>query len=360
MVLFDGTGSTDPDSDTLDLDWTVGDQLLGSAQTLGVPLPFGIHEVLLTVDDGRGGVDTDSVTITVEDTTDPSIALTGDNPLLLTAGDTFTDPGAIATDTCGGDLTDEIVVESTVDAAASGSYTVTYWVSDPAGNEASVVRDVEVAAIPLTVTAADASMFSDGDLPTVFPLYSGFVGDDNAADLDVAPTCIADVDLGTTSCSGGEDAAYSFSYLPGILTVTPVPLAIVTSSLDSATIAAFYSETLVATGGDGGPYTWSLVDGQGTLPPGLTLDPSGVISGTTTESGTFAFTVSLEDSVTRELSITVAAPVDPVDPAATDDLAFTGSTPLPGVLGLVLLGGGLLFLLGALVARRRQYGKLAR
>ncbi len=56
-----------------------------------------------------------------------------------------------------------------------------------------------------------------------------------------------------------------------------------------------------------GPYTWSIVSGS--LPPGLTLDASGVISGTPTAIGTRTFTVQVTDSTldtaTRVLSITV-------------------------------------------------------
>jgi large repetitive protein len=61
------------------------------------------------------------------------------------------------------------------------------------------------------------------------------------------------------------------------------------------------------------PYTWSLVAGQGLLPPGYQLNPStGVISGHTPLSGTFSFTVQVTDSAqntaTQPLSIDVCRP----------------------------------------------------
>jgi hypothetical protein len=57
--------------------------------------------------------------------------------------------------------------------------------------------------------------------------------------------------------------------------------------------------------------SWSLAGG--TLPPGLTLAPNGVISGTPTQSGTFNFTVQANGSGTsdtRGLSIFVLAPLE--------------------------------------------------
>src|SRR5450755_3252119 len=78
------------------------------------------------------------------------------------------------------------------------------------------------------------------------------------------------------------------------LTINPA-LAITTiSPLPPGTVNVAYSQTLTATGGSG-PYTWAVT--TGTLPPVLTLNPTtGVISGTPTTAGTYAFTVKVVDS----------------------------------------------------------------
>ncbi|MHC4714185.1 MAG: putative Ig domain-containing protein, partial [Planctomycetota bacterium] len=80
------------------------------------------------------------------------------------------------------------------------------------------------------------------------------------------------------------------------ITIDPAaePLVITTTSLPDGTKKQPYSETLVATGGVT-PYTWSIVAGR--LPNGLSLDSAtGVISGICRKTGTYNFTVRVEDS----------------------------------------------------------------
>ena len=64
MVTLDGSGSFDPDGDPLTFTWTNSfGTVLGVTPT--VPLAAGVHIITLTVDDGKGGTDTDTVEITV-------------------------------------------------------------------------------------------------------------------------------------------------------------------------------------------------------------------------------------------------------------------------------------------------------
>jgi iron transport multicopper oxidase len=99
---------------------------------------------------------------------------------------------------------------------------------------------------------------------------------------------------------------------------TNAGLQVTTTSLPGGTSSHPYSTTLGATGGDP-PYTWRMVVNSGRLPPGLHLDkPSGTISGTPTKSGTYPFTVEVQDTKSTSkprlrhtaqasLSITVAS-----------------------------------------------------
>ena len=70
---------------------------------------------------------------------------------------------------------------------------------------------------------------------------------------------------------------------PLSLTIAPPPLGITTMSLPYGQVGVAYSATFAATGGTP-PYTWTLT--SGTLPVGLSLIPSGSISGTPTAPAT--------------------------------------------------------------------------
>jgi large repetitive protein len=109
------------------------------------------------------------------------------------------------------------------------------------------------------------------------------------------------------------------------LTVERAPT-IQTGSLPPGDVGEPYSAQLVASGGTGA-YSWSVIDGA--LPAGLTLSPSGVVSGTPTVIGSSAFTVRVSDEAaathTRALTIVIAS----VE-ALSNGVAITG---LGGVAG---------------------------
>ena len=67
-------------------------------------------------------------------------------------GDTFTDPGATATDDLDGDLTSSIITTGTVDTSTVGTYTLTYSVSDSASNIVSTTRTVIVNEVCTSAT----------------------------------------------------------------------------------------------------------------------------------------------------------------------------------------------------------------
>ena len=89
---------------------------------------------------------TASSTLPSADATPPVVTLAGEAAMQLSVGDTFTDPGATATDAIDGDVTAGIVVTGTVDTATADLYTLTYSATDAAGNTGSVSRVVTVLA----------------------------------------------------------------------------------------------------------------------------------------------------------------------------------------------------------------------
>lgn len=87
-------------------------------------------------------------------------------------------------------------------------------------------------------------------------------------------------------------------------------LFVATSSLpDGAINQPYAGQQLTVSGGTA--TSWSVV--SGTLPPGITVSASGVVSGTPTQAGQFTFTVQAngsENNDTKQLGIFVLAPLE--------------------------------------------------
>ena len=120
--------------------------------------------------DANGNILGKSIT-PAADRTAPVITLQGDNPVTLAVGVTYNDAGATATDDVDGDISSNIVTTNPVNTGAIGSYTVSYNVSDAAGNAAAeVTRTVNIVnagdqsapvitllgATPVTITQGTA------------------------------------------------------------------------------------------------------------------------------------------------------------------------------------------------------------
>jgi hypothetical protein len=86
---------------------------------------------------------------------------------------------------------------------------------------------------------------------------------------------------------------------------------IVTASLPDSKVGNAYPPTQLQAAGGVQPYSnWTWSSGWPSLPPGLSLSPTGVIAGMPTKAGTYGFTVSVTGAdsrtISRSLSITVA------------------------------------------------------
>ena len=97
----------------------------------------------------------------VVDTTSPAIVLNGAATITLEQNAVYTELGATAVDDVEGNVS--VIISGTVDTSTVGSYTVTYSATDSAGNEANVVRVVEVIK-PLDTIAPKIKLFGKDNI----------------------------------------------------------------------------------------------------------------------------------------------------------------------------------------------------
>ena len=87
----------------------------------------------------------------------PEIQLKGDNSFTREAGQAWVELGVEAHDVRDGNITDQIVVTGSVDMNRTGDYTLTYKVTDAAGNKDTKTRTVTVTGnrtVDLNATVA--------------------------------------------------------------------------------------------------------------------------------------------------------------------------------------------------------------
>lgn len=163
--------------------------------------------------------------------------------------------------------------------------------------------------------------------------WSSSAGSINSNGLFTAPSVTATQNVTVTARSLtvlGAQASVTF-------TITPpaAPLVITTSSLPNGTVGTSYSSTLAGSGGTL-PYTWSLASGA--LPAGFQISHAGLLSGTASQSGTYAFAVKVTDanantaSQSLQLSISSQAGQScgpPTYPCSRTDLQLIKATAPP-------------------------------
>jgi hypothetical protein len=153
---------------------------------------------------------------------------------------------------------------------------------------------------------------------------------------------------GTDTDGAGDSGAWSFQ-----LQVAAAPVLILPggSVLPGSTVGDSYSQQFTAQLSQG-PFTWSVT--AGSLPTGLSLSSSGLLSGTTTKEGNYSFTITATASEGYGASVATSIAVAPasltVDPSSlpgatsgdpyTTTLSLKGGGALPA--GLVLSSTGVI------------------
>ena len=116
---------------------------------------------------------------------------------------------------------------STCNGAVDANYTINY-----------VPGLLTLGPATLTITAASGTMVYGSSPPTITPLFSGFENNEDASSLSVLPTCSTPATSASSvsgspyasTCSGAAAGNYTFSYVPGLVTVSPATLTITASS----------------------------------------------------------------------------------------------------------------------------------
>ncbi|MGA2417850.1 MAG: immunoglobulin-like domain-containing protein [Candidatus Staskawiczbacteria bacterium] len=157
---------------------------------------------IICTDCGSG----DSVSGSPVDATAPVITLIGNATVNLTVGDPpYADPGATASDNVDGDITANIVVVNPADANTIGDYTITYNVSDAAGNHA-----VQVTRLVHVIAAASVQKILINEVQIGGPTNS--VADEKEEFVELYNPNGADIDLTgwylQRETSGGSTESY--------------------------------------------------------------------------------------------------------------------------------------------------------
>ncbi len=191
-------------TDNVDGDISGAISIDSSAVNTAIP---GSYQVSYTSMDSSGNSNTAYRTVIVTDTTPPVISLVGVNPQTIEAGSGYTELGATATDNVDGDISGGVMINaSTVNTSVPGSYSVTYNVSDVAGNAAqTVTRTVNVVdTTPPVITLA-------GNNPQTIEAGSPY--------LELGANAFDSID-GNLSGALLIDTSAVNTALPGVYTVT--------------------------------------------------------------------------------------------------------------------------------------------
>ncbi len=196
----------------------------------------------------------------------------------------------------------------------AGIFNTTVTVTDSNQNSAS-------ASITINVLGLTTSTLAAGTVGQIYSVSLGAAGGTGSYSFSATglPTGLSLTSYGYLNGTVNTAGTYSITVTvtsgglsaTGNLSLTIAPpksLSISSASLPGGTVNVSYSQTLGATGGLP-PYKWSLI--SGTAPQGLSLNASGVVSGTPTTPGGFSFGVQVTDTAgtitTAALSLAIQA-----------------------------------------------------
>jgi hypothetical protein len=241
---------------------------------------------------------------------------------------------ALAVDSLGNPLTTDQrgfarIVNGTVDIGAFESRGFAIAVAG-GNNQQALVSTPFPAPLNVTVSSPFGEPVQGGVVTFTGPAggASAAFPAGNTATLNASGQAGVSVTANSTPGSYSVTASAAGAAPLGFALTNLAPVTVGPAGLPDATAGAAYTQTLTASGGAGGPYTFFVT--AGALSAGFTLSAGGVLSGSTTAVGSSSFTVTAAD---RTGILGSQAYTLTIDPAAAATF-IVGGFPSPTTAGV--------------------------
>ncbi|PCI45438.1 MAG: hypothetical protein COB41_01660 [Proteobacteria bacterium] len=277
-------------------------------------------------------VNDDFPPIALPDTLAPVIVLTGANPLTMSQGTIFTDPGSTVIDNV--DIGLIAVVTGTVNTAVAGTYTLNYNVNDAAGNPAATVRRT-IKVLPNTGADQTApTIFLIGANPITVAQGSSFI-DAGSMVMDNVNTGLIATVTGSvnTAVVGTYTLTYNVSDAAGNPATTVTRTVHVTDQTAPVIALTGANPVTVAQGSTYVDAGSSVTDNVDT---GLTATVTGTVN--TAIIGTYTLTYNVSDAA-GNAAIAVTRTVNVTDQTAPM-ITLTGASPIIVAQGSTYVDAG--------------------
>ena len=333
----------------------------------GTPSVAGIKYFRVNATDARGVVARLRATIAVSSAPVSTVSV-GVSPTsaILISGSTQqfsalvqgTSYIAVRWSTSAGTITERgLFTAPSVAASTNVTVTATSLADLTKSSSATIVVNPPASSVSITISPNSASVAAGNSqqfaatvqgTSNTAVIWSSTAGTVSSSGTFNAPAVSTNTNVSVTATSTADSSKHSTASV--VVTPSTSALSITTTSTPGAQSGVAYSYLVSATGGTT-PYQWNI--SSGSLPQGFSLDSTGLLSGSTTQTGQFSFTVAVTDagnsSASKSFSLAVSAPPPPPSgnsdgPAqlpATYMQSALANTPTPGTTIPVVAGGNL-------------------
>ena len=262
------------------------------------------------------------------------------NPITLSLTGGAADSVAVATAPAHGTASASgTSITYTPTAGFAGSDSFTYTATNTSGTSTAATVSITVGDATLALTPASGTLSlayattysqafttSGGAAPYSYALTgtlpAGISFNNATGTLSGTPTEPGSFPVSVTATDNSTGAAAPFSITQNYtLQVAAPTVTLAPASLPVDSVGAAYPATGISASGGAAPYGYAIT--AGALPPGLTLSPTGQLSGTPTSAGSFSFTVTATDAHGQTGSfaytLNIGAPTIVVAPATLPD-----------------------------------------